>query len=220
MQTNDRKRCQRVFSGLTVCEKGSDNIEENPLDWQEIHSLVDNGKKQCLYCCDVKALLHVPELGRKPHMSENQRQPALFTHIDVTSQSMPSTPSGNSHDLAALMTQLIVSQNRQNELLEQLIQQMSAAQKQRANELGQWKQANPELAKRCRSAAETLGQVQTRFLETVTEEIADNGESMMDGEFMLNEFVDRFGPRLAHLNGVLQVLSQLSAVAANAESSK
>jgi hypothetical protein len=32
----------------------------------------------------------------------------------------------------------------------------------------------------------------------------------MDGEFMLNEFVDRFGPRLAHLNGVLQVLAQLS----------
>jgi hypothetical protein len=31
----------------------------------------------------------------------------------------------------------------------------------------------------------------------------------MDGEFMLNEFVDRFGPRLAHLNGVLQVLTQL-----------
>jgi hypothetical protein len=34
----------------------------------------------------------------------------------------------------------------------------------------------------------------------------------MDGEFMLNEFVDRYGPRLAHLNGVLQVLSQLSSV--------
>ena len=29
---------------------------------------------------------------------------------------------------------------------------------------------------------------------------------------MLNEFVDRFGPRLAHLNGVLQVLSQLSMI--------
>ena len=33
------------------------------------------------------------------------------------------------------------------------------------------------------------------------------------GEFMLNEFVDRFGPRMAHLNGLLQVLSQLSSVA-------
>jgi hypothetical protein len=38
---------------------------------------------------------------------------------------------------------------------------------------------------------------------------------MMDGEYMLNEFVDRFGPRLAHLNGVLQVLSQLSSMPAS-----
>ena len=37
----------------------------------------------------------------------------------------------------------------------------------------------------------------------------DNYETLLDGEFMLNEFVDRFGPRLAHLNGLLQVLSQL-----------
>ena len=32
----------------------------------------------------------------------------------------------------------------------------------------------------------------------------------LDGDFLLNEFVDRFGPRLAHLNGVIQVLAQLS----------
>ena len=145
-------------------------------------------------------------------MSENQRQPALFTHIDVTPQSMAAANSSTDQVVAGLLTQLITSQNRQNELLEKLVQQMNAAQKQRANELGQWKQANPELAKRCRAAAETLGQAQTSFLESVTEEIADNGDSMMDGEFMLNEFVDRFGPRLAHLNGVLQVLSQLSSV--------
>jgi hypothetical protein len=29
---------------------------------------------------------------------------------------------------------------------------------------------------------------------------------------MLNEFIDRYGPRLAHLNGVIQVLAQLSSV--------
>jgi hypothetical protein len=34
---------------------------------------------------------------------------------------------------------------------------------------------------------------------------------------MLNEFVDRFGPRLAHLNGVLQVLSQLGATPGKSE---
>lgn len=144
-------------------------------------------------------------------MSENPRQtPSLFTHIDVsTATSTGGQNQGSS--VTGLLSQMVSSQNRQNELLEQLINQMNAAQRQRSAELGQWKQANPELAQRCREAAETLGQIQTQFLENVTEEIADNAECMMDGEFMLNEFVDRFGPRLAHLNGVLQVLSQLGA---------
>ena len=64
----------------------------------------------------------------------------------------------------------------------------------------------------CRTAAETLSRVQTRFLENLTDEVLDNEDCLMDGEFMMNEFVDRYGPRLAHLNGVLQVLSQLSSM--------
>ena len=147
---------------------------------------------------------------------DSRHSPALVTHIDVTTASSTgSMNASNGLPVHVLLAQLVAAQARQNELLEQLIQQMSAAQRQRNAELGQWKQANPRLAQRCREAAETLGQIQTRFLENVTEEINENGETMMDGEFMLNEFVDRFGPRLAHLNGVLQVLSQLSSVPSN-----
>ena len=40
-------------------------------------------------------------------------------------------------------------------------------------ELGQWKQANPELARDCRQAAEALSQVQVEFLGTMTREIAE-----------------------------------------------
>ena len=83
--------------------------------------------------------------------------------------------------------------------------------KQRAAELGQWKQANPVLARNCRAAAEALGRIQAEFLELLTQEINANYETLMDGEFMLNEFINRFGPRMAHLNGLLQVLSQLGA---------
>ena len=104
-------------------------------------------------------------------------------------------------------------QDRQNELLEELVNQFGAAQKQRANELGLWKQANPHLAHNCRVAAESLGKVHAEFLGSLTAEINANYENLLDGEFMLNEFVDRFGPRMAHLNGLLQVLSQLSATA-------
>jgi hypothetical protein len=106
----------------------------------------------------------------------------------------------------------LAAQDRQNALLEEMVSQMSAAQRQRNTELSQWKQANPRLANSCRAAAEALGRVQTGFLESLTDEINANYENLMDGEFMLNEFVDRFGPRMAHLNGLLQVLSQLSAM--------
>ena len=44
----------------------------------------------------------------------------------------------------------------------------------------------------------------------LTDEVNSNAEELLDGEFVLNEFIDRFGPRLAHLNGVIQVLAQLS----------
>jgi hypothetical protein len=141
-------------------------------------------------------------------------RPPMYSQIDV-SQS-PYQPAGHlargpEGELAYLMRQLLVGQQRQNELLEDLLGHLSSTQRQKASELGQWKQANPQLARSCRRAAEALGKVQTEFLDSLTREIADNYDTLVEGEFMLNEFIDRFGPRMAHLNGLLQVLSQLSA---------
>ena len=122
-----------------------------------------------------------------------------------------SQTSSSQSEMTALLHQLVAGQDRQNELMEEMIEQMHAGQRQRSNELTQWKEANPLLARRCRSAAEALSQVQTEFLQTLTVDVNDSHEEMIDSEFVLNEFVDRYGPRLAHLNGVLQLLSQLSA---------
>ncbi len=150
----------------------------------------------------------------------NDPQPgqSMFSQIDVShvgaGKPKPTTHvrlGGGDREDTRLLREILAAQDRQNELLEELVTQIGAAQRQRANELGQWKEANPHLARRCRQAAESLSKIQTEFLEMLTHEIGDNYEALMDGEFMLNEFVDRFGPRLAHLNGVLQVLSQLSA---------
>lgn len=113
-------------------------------------------------------------------------------------------------EMVDLLRQLVIGQDRQNELLEELSEQINANQRQRAAELSQWKEQNPILARRCRVAAEALGRVQNEFIETLAIEVNDSAEDLLDGEFVLNEFVDRFGPRLAHLNGVLQMLSQLS----------
>lgn len=146
-------------------------------------------------------------------MSQDSRPtPALFTQLDISAgpqMDRARDARGSDDEQTSLLRGILAAQDRQNELLEELVNQMSAAQKQRNQELAQWKQANPELARSCRLAAEALSQVQVEFLGNMTEEIRDNSDVLMDGEFMLNEFVDRYGPRLAHLNGVLQVLAQL-----------
>jgi hypothetical protein len=145
-------------------------------------------------------------------MSPDPQQLPMF-RIDVSadaSSGRMDSEMDTGDVVIALLRQLVANQEQQNQLLKELNHQLSAAQRQRAQELGQWKDANPELARCCRSAAETLSRVQTQFLQNLTEEIEMHEECLLDGEFMLNEFVDRFGPRLAHLNGVLQVLSQLS----------
>ena len=107
---------------------------------------------------------------------------------------------------------MIAAQDRTNDLLEELANTVAATQKQRANELNQWRNAHPALAAACREAAEALTRVQIEYLDRMTEEINDTSDDMVEGEFMLNEFIDRYGPRLAHLNGVIQVLAQLSSV--------
>ncbi len=142
---------------------------------------------------------------------DSQGVPPMF-RIDVSAaESTASNSEGDPNRVVvSLLRRVVAGQERQNQLLEEVSQQLVATQRQRAAELGQWREANPNLAQSCRSAAETLSRVQTEFLQNLTEEIADNEDCLLDGEFMLNEFVDRFGPRLAHLNGVLQVLSQLS----------
>lgn len=146
-----------------------------------------------------------------PH--DPHQLPPMF-RIDVSADSPGPEEVGMDvgRELVVLLRQLLAAQDRQNQLLEEVSQQLNSAQRQRASELGQWKEANPQLARSCRQAAETLSRVQTQFLDHLTTEVQENEESLVDGEFMLNEFVDRYGPRLAHLNGVLQVLSQLSSI--------
>jgi hypothetical protein len=140
--------------------------------------------------------------------SQNPSLP-MFSQVDVSAGNI-SDSVGTQAEQTELLREVLAAQDRSNEILEELVTVMATSQKQRAQELHQWRHANPELADSCREAAEALSHVQVDYLERITEEISDTADDMADGEFVLNEFVDRFGPRLAHLNSVIQVLAQLS----------
>lgn len=150
---------------------------------------------------------------------ESHSRPPLYTQLDVApalpqhsgDPVAPEAPESTSQVLKDIRDTL----DKQTELMEELVGHLCHNQRQRNQELAQWKAANPALVRSCRRAAETLSRVQTEFLKTMTREVNTNAEALQDGDFMLNEFVDRFGPRMAHLNGVLQVLATLSSNPSN-----
>jgi hypothetical protein len=141
-----------------------------------------------------------------------QQPPSLFTQVDITAGThipRPTSAQFSQEETLSLLRNVLAAQDRTNELLEEVVSNMGAMQRHRSKELADWKNANPSLAESCKYASEALTRVQAVYLDSITREINDNEESMADGEYALNEFVDRFGARLAQLNGIVQVLATL-----------
>ena len=149
--------------------------------------------------------------------------PPIFTQLDISSGPVPASPAqsmaGDLAETNRLLRDLVTSQQKACELLVELVNQVSLQQRQRVAELKAWKEANPQLAKACRRAAESLSKVHTEFLSGLAQEAADNADDFSDSEYALGEFIDRYGPRLAHFNGVLQLFAQLGAPLPQAEPS-
>jgi len=106
-------------------------------------------------------------------MSQDRRsRPSFYSQIDVAHGAFGSGGSGGGEGEAiGLLREILAAQDRQNELLEEMVAHFCSAQRQRASELGNWKQANPSLARNCRAAAEALSKVQTEYLVSLTQEI-------------------------------------------------
>src|SRR5581483_8993118 len=116
-------------------------------------------------------------------MQDRQTTTSLFPPVDVTAGSH--TIAAHSHDRhdteqTRLLRDILASQDRQNELLEELVSNLGSNQRQRSQELSQWKDANPDLVKKCRNAAETLSLIQTSYLESITDEVNQNADALAD----------------------------------------
>ena len=139
----------------------------------------------------------------------------LYTQIDVFPSFSPPPPTPtppvteHSPQLCGLLSELVSAQDRQTTLMEELVSTVTHTQRRRVIELGLWKMSNPELAEYCKRAAKKLERIQTDLLSTITEEIETHADLLLDSEFSLNEFVDRFGAKFLQLNSLLQILTQL-----------
>ena len=141
----------------------------------------------------------------------------LYSQIDVFPTFTPPQPepaapkvvAEQSLQLHGLMKELVSAQDRQTSLMEELAGVIVHSHRRRFIELGLWKKNHPELAEYCKRAAKKLERIQTDLLSTITEEIESNADVLLDSEFGLNEFVDRFGTKFLQLNSLLQILTHL-----------
>lgn len=147
-------------------------------------------------------------------MSQDPRLFSPVFSIDVCTDAhtaAASTKIDANELIVNLLKQLVDGQQQELKLLSEIAHWVGLSHKQRQHEITQWKEANPDLARSCRIASDALLKVQNDYIHKLTEEAADGYETMMDSEFMLQEFIDRFGPRMAHLGGVLHMVSSLGA---------
>ena len=168
----------------------------------------------------------IPPFGATPIKKETMNTPQsdLFGQIDVTQTTLggafplPSSASEYQARTLQLLTQISDAQNRQTRLLEiladrmtTLVNQSASAQQQKAMDLQKWQNENPLLTDECRDALEALSKVHIGFLETMAEELDQHKDEMLENEFAFADFVDKYGPRMIHLNSMLQFLSHLGA---------
>lgn len=78
---------------------------------------------------------------------------------------------------------------------------------QRNEAVRRWRDANPKLARRCQHGALKFSEALNEVLDEVLSPMEADDESL--NAFTFGEFIDKFGPRLTHLNNMVQMLSQL-----------
>ena len=130
-----------------------------------------------------------------------------------------------SNDPILLLNMLVNLQSQTLELLRQNIEtqrqvleltreaaQISRDQRSRQiAELERWQGAHDFVIDPCKDALGQLEQVHAALMGELTSYVREHHDDLMDGEFVLSDFVDRFGPRLAHINTMLAVLRPLAA---------
>ncbi len=82
--------------------------------------------------------------------------------------------------------------------------------------LSRWQQDFPDLAEGCRKALPHLERCYGQLIRDLTEKLTDEDQSL-DNDFALQEFLDRFGMRLAQLGTILNLVAPLAEVAGSSQ---
>ena len=152
--------------------------------------------------------------------------------VSPTGQSAVPVPSGTTdpvvllHAMVTLQTQtleiqrqILENQRQQLELAREAAQFGRDQRSRQIADLERWQNSHEDVIDDCKDALGQLESVHAALMGDLSRYVEENHENLVDGDFALSDFVDRFGPRLAHLNTMLAVLRPLAAAQKKGEAS-
>ena len=76
--------------------------------------------------------------------------------------------------------------------------------------VARWREDFPDLAGGCRQAVPILERTYSKLISELTERLCQEGDDALDNDFGLQEFLDRYGMRLAQLGTILNLVAPLA----------
>src|SRR5262245_22352328 len=147
--------------------------------------------------------MEVSPTGQNPAGTiANPNDPILLLHLLANLQ----------NQTLEMQRQILETQRQQLEISRELRQVSRAQRARQGAELERWQAGHEHVLDSCRETLGRLEQVHAALMGDLANYVEENHDNLMEGDFSLSDFVDRFGPRLAHLNTMLAVLRPLTAV--------
>lgn len=144
--------------------------------------------------------------------------------VSPTGQGPASAPPGQSdpttllhhmvnlqHQTLEMLRQNAEINRQQLELTREIVQVNREQRSRQAAEIERWRAGHAQVLDTSRETLEKLEQVHAALMGDMANYVDENHDNLLEGDFSLSDFVDRFGPRLAHLNTMLAVLRPLAA---------
>jgi hypothetical protein len=145
--------------------------------------------------------MEVSPTGQNPSsVAQNPGDPVVLLHLLVNLQ----------NQTVDLLRQMIEVQRQQLDLSREIVQVNREQRARQGAELERWQAGHDHVLDACRDTLGRLEQVHASLMGEMANYVEENHENLLEGDFSLSEFVDRFGPRLAHLNTMLAVLRPLA----------
>src|SRR5260370_16056289 len=84
--------------------------------------------------------------------------------------------------------------------------------------LNRWQEEFPDLAVACRKALPFIERAYGKLMSDLTDTVCQDGNDALDTDFALQEFLDRYGMRLAQLGTILNLVGPLAEAGPQGES--